>query len=216
MLEPTHRLLLPRRRAGRLGLAALLLSAAAALCLTPYELQRHHKTSDGDIEVLYVFDDVALFQYRFPADDGTRSYQLDLVTAKPGEEPEEANAIGDVLERDLIKEIDQGCLVQLRTGRKMLLIGYAPSENPNMSFDELVKYTQSKEPFYWLIDDKSAVKARNLEDLAKAVPELKPVLGTLKLMKAPDFFDFIAKEVDKASPSKAVTPPTGANPPKKN
>ena len=92
MWEPTRQSPLLRRHPGSLGLLALLLSAAAELCLTPYELQRHHKTSDDDIEVLYVFDDEALFQYRFPTFDGKRSYRLDLVRAVPGEEPEVATA----------------------------------------------------------------------------------------------------------------------------
>lgn len=115
-----------RRHPGSLGLLALLLSAAAALCHTPWELQRHHKTSDDDIEVLYVFDDEALFQYRFPTFDGKRSYRLDLVRAVPGDEPEVATAIGDEVRAELVQEIDAGCRVRLKTGMKLLLTGCEP------------------------------------------------------------------------------------------
>jgi hypothetical protein len=210
MQEPTRHRLPLRRHPGSLALLALLLSAAAALCLVPYELRRHHKTSDDDIEVIHVFEGKALFQYRFPKVDGTRDYQLDLAQARRGEEPEEANAIGDVLECDLIKEIDQGCWVQLKTGRKLLLTGYPPPDKLNQTFDELIKYTETRETLYWLIDDKNTVKARTLEELAKAVPELKPALGSVKLLKAPDFFDHLAKETDKADSEKAATPQAGS------
>ena len=213
MQEPIRRRVLSHRGPGSLGLIALLSSAAAALCLTPYELQRHHKTYNGDIELVYVFDGVALLQQQFPGIDGKRSYQLTLINAQPGEEPEEANAIGDVMRGDLVETISDGCWVELKTGRKMLLIGYAPFEEPTGSFGEFIKH---REPLYWLMDDKSAVKARSLGELAKAAPELKPVLGALKIMKAPDFFNLTAKEVDKAAQSKAVTPAAGSIPPKKD
>lgn len=203
MWKPARQSPLLRRHPGSLGLLALLLSAAAALCLTPYELKRHHKTSDDDIEVLYVFDDEALFQYRFPTGDGNRSYRLDLVRAVPGEEPEVANAIGDEVRAEIIQEIESGCRVRLKTGMKLLLTGCEPPPRPDMTFEEREKWYKTRDTLWWLVDETTFVKARTQEELAKAVPELKPALENLKLLKAPEFFDHLKKEPDMAVPKKA-------------
>lgn len=209
MWEPTRQSRLLRRHPGSLGLLALLLSAAAALCLTPWEFQRHHKTSDDDIEVLYVFDDEALFQYRFPTFDGKRSYRLDLVRAVPGDEPEVATAIGDEIEEEQVLEIEEGCRIELTTGKKLLITGYAPSANRHMSLAELSQYEKTRKLLWWLIDEKTVVKAGTLDELAKAVPELKPALENLKLLKAADLFDHLKKEPDMALPKKAVAAQPG-------
>ncbi|MFZ2281900.1 MAG: hypothetical protein WAW39_29140 [Prosthecobacter sp.] len=156
-----------------------------------------------------MFDDEALFQYRFPTFDGKRSYRLNLVRAVPGDEPEVATAIGDEVRAELVQEIDAGCRVRLKTGMKLLLTGCEPPPKPGMTFEEREKWYKVSETIWWLIDEKTVVKARTQEELAKAVPELKTALGSLKLLKAPDLFDHLKKEPDMALPKKAVAAQPG-------
>lgn len=73
-----------------------------------------------------------------------------------------------------------------------------------MTFEEREKWYKVRETLWWLIDEKTVVKAGTLDELAKAVPELKPALQKLKLLKAADLFDHLKKEPDMALPKKAV------------
>lgn len=78
-----------------------------------------------------------------------------------------------------------------------------------MSLAELSQYEKTRKLLWWLIDEKTVVKAGTLDELAKAVPELKPALENLKPLKAADLFDHLKKSPDMALPKKAVAAQSG-------
>lgn len=194
MLEPFRN---TRHCLASLALLALSLTASAVLGLAPDD---YHKSADGETEAIYVSNTAALFQFRLPTAEGTHRLRYFLCKAQAADEPQTAAGIDLEQLGTLIANVSGGCWVPCPGGKKLLLIGDAPEEDPDLPLDELIKLHAASRGLHWLIDGVHLTKARTLAELATAVPELKPVLGELKIMSSEDLFTLLKKET--ATPPK--------------
>lgn len=148
----------------------------------------HHRSSDGKTEVVYVYDDESVFRHTFEDAGGKEKLRFDVAKATPGDEPDDSSVTRDKIDLVLVRDVTQGCLVETRQGCKMVVVGYDPVEERNLSFDELVKLTINRKKFFWYIDRETAVKAKDLDELRRLVPGGVLSNSTIKLEAVEAFF----------------------------
>ena len=164
----------------------LLLTAEMASCGDVND--RHHKSSDGKTEVVYTFDDEAIFRHRFQAGDGSVTLRYDVARAMPGEEPDDPSVTRDKIQSVLVRDLAKGCFISTKTGLRMVVVGYEPVDEQGLSFDELVKSETERTRLFWLIDAQTVIKAKSLDELGRLAPDIKTELDEHKLKDAPEFF----------------------------
>ncbi len=148
--------------------------------------KRHHISSDGKTEVIYLFDDEAVVLHRHPD-----SQRFDIVSAVPGELPDDPSITRDKIVKVLVRDVAGALIIPSDGGLRILVSGYEPLDGGDTSFEDLVKKSSQQTRMLWLIDARSIIKGKDKEEIERLIPELKNKL-TKPLMAPFDFFAEVA------------------------
>jgi hypothetical protein len=171
--------------------AVLSLILAHAACSGDLS-ERHHRSSDGKTEVVYVFDDEAIFQHRVLGEGGKSVVRYDVARATPGDEPDDPSVTRDKIDKVLVRDVSEGCLLESKQGIKLIICGYEQLNEQDLPFDELVKNASQRKKLFWLIDAQTVLKANTLDALAKLAPLVQSQIASAKLEGASLLFGKLA------------------------